>query len=76
MIRLAKKVTRRRYPIKQPPSREGTGHEPSDRPFYKTDHGSIETVKAVKLREAFLKRKTAKVTFEEFENMTSEALRV
>jgi hypothetical protein len=41
---------------------------------YKADHGRIEVVKIPGLREAFSRRKTARITFEEFENMTGEVL--
>jgi len=41
---------------------------------YKADHGRIEVVKISGLREAFSRKKTAKITFEEFEDMTSEVL--
>ena len=41
---------------------------------YKADHGRIEVVKIPGLREAFSRKKTAKITFEEFENMTGEVL--
>jgi hypothetical protein len=42
--------------------------------IYKADQGRIEVVKIPGLREAFSRRKIAKVTFEEFENMTGEVL--
>jgi len=41
---------------------------------YRADPGRIEIVKIPGLREAYSRRKIAKVTFEEFENMTGEAL--
>ena len=41
---------------------------------YKADHGRSEVVTIHGLREAFSRKKTAKITFEEFEDMTSEVL--
>ena len=41
---------------------------------YKADPGRIEIVKILGLREAYSRTKIAKVTFEEFENMTGEVL--
>ena len=41
---------------------------------YKVDHGRNEVVKIPGLREAFSRKKIAKVTFEEFENMTGEVI--
>jgi len=38
------------------------------------DRGRIEVVKIPGLREAFSRKKIAKITFEEFENMTGEVL--
>jgi len=40
----------------------------------KADPGRIEIVKILGLREAYSRTKIAKVTFEEFENMTGEVL--
>jgi bifunctional DNA-binding transcriptional regulator/antitoxin component of YhaV-PrlF toxin-antitoxin module len=54
--------------------REEAGLKPGDQVVYKADHGRIEVVKIPGLREAFSRRKTAKITFEEFENMTGEVL--
>ncbi len=54
--------------------REEAGIKPGDQVVYKADHGRIEVVKIPGLREAFSRRKTAKVTFEEFENMTGDVL--
>jgi bifunctional DNA-binding transcriptional regulator/antitoxin component of YhaV-PrlF toxin-antitoxin module len=54
--------------------REEAGLKPGDQVLYKADHGRIEVVKIPGLREAFSRRKTAKITFEEFENMTIEVL--
>jgi len=54
--------------------REEAGLKPGDQVVYKADHGRIEVVKIPGLREAFSRKKIAKVTFEEFENMTGEAL--
>jgi hypothetical protein len=41
---------------------------------YKADQGRIEVVKIPGLREAFSRKKIAKITFEEFESMTGEVL--
>ena len=54
--------------------REEAGLKPGDQVLYKADHGRIEVVKIPGLREAFSRRKTAKITFEEFESMTGEVL--
>ena len=54
--------------------REEAGLKPGDHVVYKADHGRIEVVKIPGLREAFSRKKIAKITFEEFENMTVEAL--
>ena len=54
--------------------REEAGLKPGDQVLYKADHGRIEVVKIPGLREAFSRRKTAKITFEEFESMTGEML--
>ena len=54
--------------------REEAGPKPGDQVLYKADHGRIEVVKIPGLREAFSRRKTAKITFEEFESMTGEVL--
>jgi bifunctional DNA-binding transcriptional regulator/antitoxin component of YhaV-PrlF toxin-antitoxin module len=54
--------------------REEAGLKPGDQVVYKADHGRIEVVKIPGLREAFSRRKTAKITFDEFENMTGEVL--
>ena len=54
--------------------REEAGLKPGDHVVYKADHGRIEVVKIPGLREAFSRRKTAKITFAEFENMTGEVL--
>ena len=54
--------------------REEAGLKPGDSVVYKADHGRIEVVKIPGLREAFSRKKIAKITFEEFENMTGEVL--
>src|SRR5437660_419452 len=54
--------------------REEAGLRPGDQVVYKADRGRIEVVKIPGLREAFSRRKTAKITFEEFESMTGELL--
>lgn len=78
MIRLATKASGRvgqkgeLFPPKE--VREEAGLKPGDQVVYKADHGRIEVVKIPGLREAFSRRKTTKVTFEEFENLTSEVL--
>ena len=54
--------------------REEAGFKPGDQVIYKADHGRIEVVKIPGLREAFSRRKTAKITFEEFESMTGDVL--
>ncbi len=54
--------------------REEAGLNPGDHVVYKADHGRIEIVKIPGLREAFSRKKIAKITFEEFENMTGEVL--
>ncbi len=54
--------------------REEAGLKPGDRMLYKADHGRIEVVKIPGIREAFSRRKTAKITFEESESMTGEVL--
>lgn len=54
--------------------REEAGLKPGDYEVYKADHGRIEVVKIPGLREAFSRKKIAKITFEEFENMTGEVL--
>jgi len=54
--------------------REEAGLKPGDQVLYKADHGRIEVVKIPGIREAFSRRKTAKITFEEFESMTGEVL--
>ena len=41
---------------------------------YKAEHGRITVVKIPGLKEAYSRRKTAKVSFEEFEKMTAEVL--
>lgn len=61
------------FPPKQ--VREEAGIKPGDQVVYKANHGRIEVVKIPGLREAFCRRKTARITFEEFENLTSEVLR-
>ncbi len=54
--------------------REEAGMKPGDRVVYKANRGRIEVVKIPGLREAFSRRKIAKISFEEFENMTGEVL--
>ena len=54
--------------------REEAGLKPGDQVIYKADRGRIEVVKIPGLREAFSRKKIAKITFEEFENMTGEVL--
>ena len=54
--------------------REEAGLKPGDKVVYRADPGRIEIVKIPGLREAYSRRKIAKVTFEEFENMTGEVL--
>ncbi len=54
--------------------REETGIRPGDVVVYKADHGRLEVVKVPGLREAFSRRKTAKITSEEFEKMTQESI--
>jgi bifunctional DNA-binding transcriptional regulator/antitoxin component of YhaV-PrlF toxin-antitoxin module len=54
--------------------REEAGIKPGDHVVYKADHGRIEVVKIPGLREAFSRKNNAKITFEEFENMTGEVL--
>ena len=54
--------------------RDEAGLRPGDQVLYKADHGRIEVIKIPGLREAFSRRKTAKISFEEFENMTGEVL--
>jgi hypothetical protein len=59
------------------PSKQGAREsqlKPVDQVIYKSDHRRIEVVKIPDLREAFSRRKTAKITFEEFERMTGEVL--
>ena len=55
--------------------RDQAGLKLGDQVVYRADHGRIEVVKIPGLREAFSRRKTAKISFEEFENMTREVLR-
>jgi len=52
--------------------REEAGLKLGDHVVYKADHGRIEVVKIPGLREAFSRKRIAKITFEEFENMTGE----
>lgn len=54
--------------------REEAGLSPGDLVVYTADHGRIEVIKIPGLREAYSRRKTAKVTVREFEKMTSEVL--
>ena len=54
--------------------REEAGLKPGDRVVYRADPGRIEIVKIPGLREAYSRRKIAKITLEEFENMTREVL--
>jgi len=54
--------------------REKAGLKPGDQVVYKAYHGRIEVVKIPGLREAFSRRNTAKIPFEEFDNMTGEVL--
>ena len=54
--------------------REEAGLKPGDRVIYRADPGRIEIVKIPGPREAYSRRKIAKITFEEFENMTGEVL--
>ena len=54
--------------------REEAGLKPGDHVIYKANHGRIEVVKIPGLREAFSRKKIARITFEEFENMTGEVL--
>ena len=54
--------------------REEAGLNPGDQVVYKADRGRIEVVKIPGLHEAFLRKKTAKITFEESERMTGEVL--
>jgi bifunctional DNA-binding transcriptional regulator/antitoxin component of YhaV-PrlF toxin-antitoxin module len=54
--------------------REEAGLKPGDHVICRADHGRFEVVKIPGLREAFSRKKIAKVTFEEFENMTGEVL--
>ncbi len=54
--------------------REEAGLKTGDNVVYKADHGRIEVVRIPGLREAFSLKKIAKITFEEFENMTGEVL--
>lgn len=60
------------FPPKQ--VREEAGFRPGDVVVYTADHGRLEVVKVPGLREAFSRRKTAKITSEEFEKMTEESL--
>ncbi len=54
--------------------REEAGMKPGDQVVYKANRGRIEVVKIPGLREAFSRRKTAKISFEEFEKMTGKVL--
>ena len=54
--------------------REEAGLKPGDHVVYKADRGRIEVVKIPGLCEAFSREKIAKISFEEFENMTGEVL--
>src|SRR5712692_7042438 len=77
-VRLAAKASGRvgqkgeLFPPKQ--VREEAGLRPGDIVVYTADHGRLEVVKVPGLREAFSRRKTAKITSEEFEKMTQESL--
>ncbi len=68
----ARGAERRVVPPKE--VREEAGLKPGDQMLYKADHGRIEVVKIPGIREAFSRRKTAKITFEEVESMTGEVL--
>ena len=54
--------------------REEAGLKPGDQVVYKAEHGRITVVKIPGLKEAYSRRKTAKISFEEFEKMTAEVL--
>ncbi len=54
--------------------REEAGLKPGDHVVYKAEHGRIEIIKIPGLKEAYTRRKFAKISFEEFENMTEEVL--
>lgn len=54
--------------------RDEAGLKPGDQVVYKANRGRIEVVKIAGLREAFSRKKTARITFEELEDMTSEVL--
>src|SRR5881397_3186806 len=54
--------------------REEAGLSPGDLVVYTANHGRIEVIKIPGLREAYSRRKTAKLTVREFEKMTSEVL--
>lgn len=54
--------------------REEAGLKPGDQVVYKADRGRIEVVKIPGLKEAFSRKKTTKISFEEFEGMTGEVL--
>ena len=77
-----RKIPRRTWPLGEIPfpgfvqstPREEAGLKPGDHVVYKADHGRIEVVKISGLREAFSRKKIAKITFEEFENRTGEVL--
>jgi bifunctional DNA-binding transcriptional regulator/antitoxin component of YhaV-PrlF toxin-antitoxin module len=60
------------FPPKQ--VRDEAGLRPGDVVTYTADHGRLGIVKVPGLREAFLRRKTAKIMAEEFEKMTQESL--
>jgi bifunctional DNA-binding transcriptional regulator/antitoxin component of YhaV-PrlF toxin-antitoxin module len=60
------------FPPKQ--VREEAGLRPGDVVVYTADHGRLEVLKVPGLREAYSRRKTAKITSEEFEKMTQETL--
>lgn len=54
--------------------REEAGLKPGDLVLYSADQGRLEVRKVPGLKEAFLQKKTAKITPDEFESMTSEVL--
>ncbi len=62
------------FPPKQ--VREEAGLKPGDQVVYRAEHGRIEVFKIPGLKEAYSRKKFAKITVDEFEKMTDEVLRV
>lgn len=54
--------------------RQQAGFEPGDEVTYEAREGRIEVQRVPTLRESFMRKKFAKISFEKFEELTPEVL--